>query len=166
MNALLTKCRALWAPLAPSTQRQVAGASLVVLLLAVWLIGIQPALRTLASSAPEQQRLDAQLSQMQALAAQVSELKSKPQVTAQQASNALGLLVKSRLGATATVELQGEQAHVSFKAVSGETLAQFLAQARANAASTPLQTHLTQASPSAGPVLWSGSLALRLPAAP
>ncbi len=166
MNALLTTWRARWAQCAPDTQRHIGAAALLVLLGAVWFIGVQPAVRTLTSSATEQQRLDAQLSQMQALAAQAGDLKSKPQITTQQAGSALGLLVKSSLGATATLAVQGEQASVAFKSVSGQALALFLAQARANAASTPLQAHLTQAITASGQVVWSGSLSLRLPAAP
>lgn len=84
----LSRSAALQAQLAPLQQRWQAlaprerlGATLglgLLLVFLVWSLAVQPALKTLRTAPAQQATLDAQLAQMQRLAAEASELRALP----------------------------------------------------------------------------------------
>ena len=67
--------------------------------------------------------------------------------------------LRERLGAAAQAEIAGERATLTLKGVSANRLAEFLAQARANARSLPLDARLTRGADGAS---WSGTLVMGL----
>jgi len=75
---------------------------------------------------------------------------------------ALNQATKQTLGSTAQVSAVAERANVTLQAARADALAQWLAQARVNARSTPLEARLTRTATPAG-VTWSGTLVMTLP---
>lgn len=128
-----------WERLAPR-ERQLTGlaASLLTLAVAWWLL-IAPAVHTWRTASGAHAQLQAQLAQMQALALETKALKAAPKQTATQVHSWLEGSIK-KLG-KATLTLQGSQAKISFTGASAESLADYLAQARTNAALLPVQAN-------------------------
>ena len=81
--------QAWWRALADRERRLALLALAVLLLGLVWLLAVQPAWRTIARAPAEIDTLDAQLQNMQRLAAETQQLRSAPPVTPDQAAAAL-----------------------------------------------------------------------------
>ncbi len=125
-----------------------------------WRLALAPALSTLRE-APQQQRvLDAQLARMQSLEAQARTLRQLPTAGRDDARRALEASVQQQLGPTARLQVSGERATLTLTGARGESLAQWLAQARIDARTRPVDARLTRNA--AG--LWDGNLTLALPA--
>lgn len=124
----------------------------VVALVLLWLVGIAPAVRTLRSAPPTLERLDAQLSQMQRLAAEARELKAGAPVGAAQSAAALRAAT-DRLGERARLVVLGDRATLTLSGLSGEALRQWLAEARSGARARPVEAQLTR-----GPQGYTGTL--------
>ena len=120
---------------------------------------------------------------MQSLQAEAQQLQATPATSPGDAVGALRTALTQRLGNTAQLNVAGDRATVTLKGASADALAQWLAQARSNARTTPLEARLTRsAAPAAAaptgnapvtlgsaPVAmprWDGTVVLALPATP
>jgi general secretion pathway protein M len=138
-------------------ERFVLGALAVVLgLLLGWSLLIAPALRTLKGAPAELERLEAQLQQMQAQAAEARTLRAAPTVPPAQAQAALKASV-DHLGASARLSLSGDRAIVTLNDIAPQALQAWLGEARAAARARPVEAQLTR-----GPRGYSGSVTLSL----
>ena len=136
--------QAFWQALTKREKRfAVLGLSAIVLGL-VWLLAVQPAWRTIARAPAEIDTLEAQLQNMQRLAAETQQLRSAPPVTPEQAAAALKAATE-RLGDRAKLALQGERAVLTLTGVGTGALRDWLAEARAGARARPLEANLTRA---------------------
>lgn len=145
-----------WRALTQRDRRMARLGALAVGASLFWLIGVQPALRTLREAPPTIERLDAELQQMQVLAAESRTLRAAPPVAPAQAAAAMTAAV-SRLGDKARLVLQGERASVTFSGADGETLRSFLAEARSTARARPVEAQLVR-----GAKGYDGTLVLSL----
>jgi general secretion pathway protein M len=184
-NLLLGQLRARWAAMETREQQLAGVAAALVGVALFWWIALAPALKTLRAAPAEHARLDAQLQQMTTLQAQAKTLQAQPRANRDEALKALEGSIGASLGPAAQLQQQGgaEGVNVSVKNVPGDTLAQWLAQARGNARAVPREVHLTRAgAPAAGPnartaptppvtadgaakARWDGTLVMGLPAA-
>jgi general secretion pathway protein M len=156
LNAWRDKLRARWRALAPRERRllSVAGALLGVLLL--WLLAVQPALRTLREAPVEVDRLEAQLQRMQRQAAEVRELRAIAPVPPAQSMEALRAATQ-RLGEKAKLAIAGERATVTLTNIEGQELRDWLAEVRSGARARPVEVQLTRSGQG-----FSGSMVLAL----
>ena len=151
-----------WTQLAPR-EKSLLGAALALIALALlWQLMLVPSLHTLRTATAQGLALDAQLQHMQSLQMQARALQKQAPLTYDDAVRALNLSTKQTLGNTAQVSVVAERANVTLQAARADALAQWLAQARVNARSTPLEAHLTRLATPAG-VTWSGRLVMTLP---
>ena len=151
-----------WTQLAPR-EKSLLGAALALIALALlWQLMLVPSLHTLRTVTAQGLALDAQLQHMQSLQMQARALQKQAPLTYDDAVRALNLSTKQTLGNTAQVSVVAERANVTLQAARADALAQWLAQARVNARSTPLEAHLTRRATPAG-VTWSGRLVMTLP---
>ena len=132
----------------------------VVALFLVWIVAVQPALRTAREAPTQLDRLDAQYQQMQRVAAESGALRSAPRVSPAQAALALKAATE-RLGDRAKLTLQGERATVTLTGVSAEALRAWLGEARSGARARPVEAQLQR-----GAQGYSGTLGLTLGGAP
>ncbi|RZL64221.1 MAG: type II secretion system protein M [Variovorax sp.] len=185
MSAPLSPLKTRWAAMAPRERRMVGIAAALVALALLWWVALGPALRTLAAAPAEHARLDAELQKMSTLQARARALQALPRANRDDALRALDSSVRESLGPGAQLlnAGSGDAANVTLRGASAEALAQWLAQARANARAVPREAHLSRATASpasptpttAGParpaaagtpaVRWEGNLVMTLPAA-
>jgi len=154
-----------WNQLAPREKSLLAAALAVIALALVWQLVLAPSLRTLRTATAQGLALDAQLQHMQSLQAQAKALQKQAPLAYDDALRALNQATKQTLGSTAQVSAVAERANVTLQAARADALAQWLAQARVNARSTPLEARLTRMATPAG-VTWSGTLVMTLPQRP
>ncbi|GCL65740.1 type II secretion system protein GspM [Pseudaquabacterium pictum] len=147
--------RARWAALAARERRLVLVAALVLGAGLLWVVGLAPAWRTLATAPAQLAAAEAQAQQMQALAREATSLRAVAPVPMAQAQAAL-TTATGRLGEAAKLSLQGERAVVALKGISGEQLGAWLAEARAGARARVVEASLNQTTPG----LYDGSLTL------
>jgi general secretion pathway protein M len=126
----------------------------------VWFIAIQPAWRTLSTAPAQLDQLDAQLQTMRRLAAETSELRSLPSVSALQSGTAL-LSATERLGPKAELTLSEDGASVSLDGLSAGELQGWLSEVR-----TAARARVTQAQLSRDPKGYSGTIVLSLAGVP
>ena len=151
--------RVWWSALAQRDRRLLQGLALFLVLLLLWMLAVQPALRTLARAPSEIDKLDAQWQTMQALAAEARQLRAMPAVTPEQAAQALEAAT-ARLGEQGKLALQGERAVLTLKDASTSSLRDWLSEARAGARARPVEASLTRNAQG-----FSGTLVLSLGAA-
>jgi general secretion pathway protein M len=151
--------RARWEGLAPREKILTASAAVLVALALIWLVLLGPALATLRSAEAQRRALDEQLRQMQLLQAQAQALQAQPKQNHDDATRLLELSVRQRLGTTGRILIAGDRATVTLTGTSPDALAQWLAQARANARALPGEARIARNA--AG--LWEGTLVLALP---
>ena len=163
-----------WNSLLPreKTLAQVTAAVIGVALL--WWLAVAPALQTLRTANTRHQALDTQLQQMKRLQAQAQQLQTQPKIGADESLRALEAAVKQRLGTGGQLNVAGDRATVTLKAVPAEAIAPWLAQVRTNARALPVEARLVR---STAPVAtkpgeaalppsarWDGTVVLTLPA--
>lgn len=183
MSEHLSPLKARWAAMAPRERRMVRIAAVLVVLALLWWVALGPALRTLAAAPAEHARLDAELQKMSTLQARAKTLQALPRANRDDALRALDTSVRESLGPGAQLLSagSGDAANVTLRGASADALAQWLAQARANARAVPREAHLSRsvtAPPSPAPppparagakadpaVRWEGNLVMTLPAA-
>lgn len=164
-----------WRTLAPREQNLVLAAVALVALALLWWVAIAPALATLRTAPARHAALDSQLQQMQRLQAEAQQLQSAPKTGPGDAVGALRTALTQQLGKTAQLNVVGDRATVTLKGAPADALAQWLAQARSNARTTPQEARLTRNSAMAAtPAVlgsaaaptprWDGSLVMALPA--
>lgn len=154
-----------WNQLAPREKSLLGGALAVIALALLWQLVLAPSLRTLRTATAQGLALDAQLQHMQSLQAQAKALQKQAPLAYDDAVRALNQATKQILGSTAQVSVVAERANVTLQAARADALAQWLAQARVNARSAPLEARLTRMATPAG-VTWSGTLVMTLPQRP
>lgn len=162
---LLSMLQARWHLVARREQRLLLAALALVLLTLVWAVALAPALATLKAARQQRGALDVQWQQMQRLQAQAKVLQAQPPLSFDDARRLLEASVKP-LGSTAQLVVTGERVSLSFKGVSADALAQWLAQVRLNARAVPSEARLVRGPAVAGaaPGGWNGTLSLSLSA--
>lgn len=163
LRARLAPLQARWAGLAGREKRLVKLAIALVLLAGLWLLLLAPALHTVRQADAQARVLDAQLQQMKALQTEAQSLQSQPAITYEEAQRALDLATRQTLAATARLQVSGERATVTLQNAAPDALAQWLAQARLNARSVPLEARLSRLA-NGGGTTWSGVIVMSLPA--
>jgi general secretion pathway protein M len=133
---------------------------LVLVLFLVWILFVQPAWRSLGEAPAQLDRLDAQLQQMQRLAAESRELRGTTPVSPAQAAAALKAAT-DRLGDAGKISLQGDRATLTLNGANPEALRAWLNEARNAARARPVEAQLMR-----GPKGYSGSMIVNLAGAP
>lgn len=150
------KARAWWKGRAPRERLAVLLAAGLVGLFLVWLIFVQPAWRTLREAPVRLDALDAQLQQMQRLAAESQGLRGVAAVSQAQAAAALKAAT-DRLGDKGRLSMQGDRASLTLNGVSPEALRGWLLEARGAARVRPTEAQLSR-----GPQGYSGTIVVTL----
>ena len=145
-----------WNRLARRERRLVTTALTVIGAVLLWMLAVQPALRTLRDTPVQLDAVELQLQQMQRQAAESRELRKLPTVKPAQAEAALRGATE-RLGANARITLQGDRATLTLSGVPGEALAAWLGEVRSAARARPDEVKLSR-----GPNGYSGSVLLSL----
>ena len=167
-KGLMDAMRAKWAALASRERMLVGGAIALITAAALWWIGISPALMQLRQARAVAPELDAQLQLMRSQAAQATSLKAQRALSYDESLRSLESTVKAA-SAVATLALSDARASITLRGISGDALAQMLAQLRSNARLVPTELRLKQASTApntTAPITttWDGTLVLSLPA--
>lgn len=157
------RLRRRWQALPPRERALAAAAAGLLAVTLLWWLALGPALSLLRSAPAQHQALDAQLQRMLRLQAQARAMqataRSLPPVPREDARRALEDAVRQHLGDAARLNVGGDSATLVLTGVPGESLAQWLAQARIEARTRPSEARLNR-NPSG---LWEGQLALALP---
>ncbi len=148
-----------WESLAPRERQMVVIVAIVLVVFIVWLIAVQPALRTLRETPPELDRLELQLQQMQIAALESETLRGASPVPSAQAAEALRAATE-RLGGKGKISIQGERATLTFTGVPFSGLRVWLGEARSGARARPVEAQLQK-----GVGGYNGSISLLLPGA-
>ena len=112
--------------------------------LAVWLILVRPAWKTLDEAPAQRALADAQLLQMQAISNEAKQLRALPPVPQSVAEQVLKSATDD-LGGKAKLSVQGDRATLSVTGINGEELRKWLLQARGGARARPVEATLTRA---------------------
>jgi general secretion pathway protein M len=158
-GAARAEARRFWQSLAARERALVIAVSIVLAVFVVWLLAVQPALRTLRETPVELDRLELQLQQMQLAALESESLRSASPVPPARAADALRAATE-RLGGKGKIVIQGDRATLSFTAVPFAGLRAWLGEARSGARARPVEAQLLKA-----PGGYSGSISLTLPGA-
>lgn len=150
--------RTWWNQRPPREKNLLRGCGVLVGLALLWSVALAPALRTLRSYETQRAAQEAQLQTMLSLQAQAQAAQALPRLTPAAATQALQASVLQAFGTHAELTLAGGTASVTLRGVQADALAQWLASARVNAHSAPIQARLTHA-----PNGWSGTLQMALP---
>jgi general secretion pathway protein M len=145
-----------WQSRAPRERQLIVAMAVAVAVLIVWLIAVQPALRTLRETPAELDQLDNQLQQMQLAALESTTLRAVSPVPPQQAAEALRAATE-RLGGKGKIALQGDRAVLTFSTVPFETLRNWIVEARSAARARPIEAQLLK-----GAAGYSGSITVVL----
>jgi general secretion pathway protein M len=145
-----------WQALAERERRAVALAGGFVALLLLWLLGLQPALRTLKEAPAQINSVEAELQAMRALADETTRLRATAPVSTTQAVAALNAATE-RLGNQGRISIQGDRATLTLSSVDTESLRQWLELARSAARARPVEAQLSR-----GPTGYSGTLVVHI----
>jgi general secretion pathway protein M len=143
LAGLREQARTRWRSFAPRERLALAVGGLLLILFIAWSLLVAPALRVSREAPVELDRLEAQLQQMQRLAADAKTLKGSPPVSAAQAVAPLKAATE-RLGDKATLVFQGDRATLNLTGVSGPALRDWLGEARSAAHARPVDVQLTR----------------------
>ncbi len=163
----LKTVQARWSQLAARERTLLSLAAALVLLAALWLLFLAPILATLRTADVRSQALDAQLQQMLVLQAKTQSLQNQPPLAYEDALRALKQATEQTLGNSAQLAVTGERANVTLQAVPADAFARWMAQARLNARSVPLEARLARsvsAKDNTQGAAWNGVLVMSLPA--
>lgn len=150
------RAQAYWRSRAPRERLALGAAAAVLGFFLVWLLFVQPAWRTLRETPAQLDALDAQLQQMQRLAAESQSLRGVAAVTQVQAAAALKSAT-DRLGDKGRLSMQGDRASLTLNGVSPEALRGWLLEARSAARVRPVEAQLAR-----GPQGFTGTLVVSL----
>jgi general secretion pathway protein M len=132
-----------WRAFAPRERLAIGAALALIGVYLVWAIAVQPAWRTLREAPAQLDRLDAQLQQMQRLAAESKTLRGTAPVSPGQAAVALKSATE-RLGEQGRIVMQGDRATLTLTGVQGDALRAWLSEARSAAHARALDVQLTR----------------------
>lgn len=141
--AALAPLQKQWAGLAWREKQLVWAAGVLVTGTLVWLIGLQPALRTLRDTPRQIDALELQLQQMRRLASEAQTLRGAAPVSVAQASLSLKAAT-DRLGPAAKLVLQGDRATLSVTDLPSEALQAWLGEARSAARARAVEATLSR----------------------
>jgi len=145
-----------WRSRAPRERLLIGGGAVALAVLVVWLIAVQPALRTLRETPAELDRLDSQWQQMQVAAAESAALRSASPVPPAQANEAVRAATE-RLGGKGKIALQGDRAVLTFSGLPFDALRNWLGEVRSAARARPVEAQLLK-----GASGYSGSITITL----
>lgn len=149
-----------WQAFSPRDQRVLSIlASLIGLLLFIT-VAVTPALKTLRDSDQRRDHMARQLAQMLALQAQAQALQTRTFLSRDEALRQLQNITPNTY---IQLQVQGARVTAQLKAVPAADLAQWLAQARQQAQSLPIEVNLTRNLASTNSTVWDGNLILSLP---
>lgn len=157
--------QARWQQLATRERNLLLLAALLVVGALLWQWLLAPALQTFRNATAQGQALDAQLQHMQSLQAQAKALQKQAPLDYADALRALQQATKQSLGATAQLTVTADRATVNLQGSGADAVAQWLAQARLNARSVPLEARLTRQTTATGST-WTGQFVMSLPQRP
>lgn len=159
------RARAAWAALAPRERRLVGLAAVAVMLALLWLVALAPALATLRDAPAQRALLQSEAQRMQALRAEAQALAALPRLDRDEAVRALEAGTRARLGSAAQLSVTGDRALLTLRDAPAQALADWLADARANARAGVVEARLTRGGDgtTGSSASWSGTLALGLP---
>ncbi len=163
LNGLLARlapARSWWAALPRREKTLLGWAATALVLFVLWVLAVQPALRTLATAPAELDALDLQWQGMQKLATEARELRGTTPMAPAQSQAALKAATE-RLGDKGRLSIQGDRAVLTLTNASSGQLRDWLAEARSGARARPVEASLSRA-----PLGYSGSLTVALGAAP
>ena len=149
-----------WQGLTTRDRRGLLAIGVVLGLFLLWLLAIQPALRTLREAPAQLDALDTQLQSMQRLASEATQLRATAPISVEQSAQALKA-ASERLGAAAKLNLQGDRAVLIVNGLSSGALRQWLAEARSGARARPLEAQLSR-----GPNGFTGTVVVALGGGP
>lgn len=150
----------LWWSQRPVREQNILRAGALLLGAALlWSVALAPALRTLRTLEATRTTQEAQLQTMLRLQAQAQALQAQPKLSQLAASQALQASVQQAFGTSASLSVNAGNATVTLSGVRPEALAQWLASARTNAHSAPVQARISRAANG-----WTGTLQMALPA--
>ncbi|MCV2368547.1 type II secretion system protein M [Roseateles oligotrophus] len=155
-QALKAQAQTRWQAMADREQLALQFVAWILALLMVWLLGIQPGLRTLRQAPAQLEALELQLQEMQALAAETRELRATPPVPIALAAQALQA-ASEHLGAGAKLSVNGDRAVLSVNGVAAEPLQAWLGEVRSAARARPLEAKLQRSANG-----YSGTIVLML----
>ena len=142
----LAPAQKVWRGLGARERRLVGAAGTVVVLALIWMLGVQPAWRTLRSAPAELATLDAQWQLMQRQAAEAERLKAAPALPAHSAAQGVQALQRAteQLGPAARLSVQGERAVLTLTNADGDAILQWLAQIRSGARARAVESNLSR----------------------
>jgi general secretion pathway protein M len=134
----------------------------------LWTWNLAPALKTLREVPLQLTQLDAQTQQLKAMQAQAQTLQKSPRIKSNEAASLLQKAASEVLGNGARLNIEGTRATLTLSGVSADSLAQFVALARTQSQTMPIEAHLQKFSASGSASkdskeLWRGALILSLP---
>ena len=140
----------------------------VFLALMLWTWNLAPALKTLREVPLQLTQLDAQTQQLKAMQAQAQTLQKSPRIKSNEAASLLQKAASEVLGNGARLNIEGTRATLTLSGVSADSLTQFVALARTQSQTMPIEAHLQKFSASVSASkdsieLWRGALILSLP---
>ncbi len=151
-QTLRLSAAARWKALAPRERQVLLIGGAAVALVVAWMVGLQPALRTVREAPPQIAALEAELQSMRAMAAETGGLRGAAPVSRTQAVAALEAATR-QLGSSGKLAIQGDRATLTVDAADSARLAQWLELARSAARARPIELQLMR-----GPRGYSGSL--------
>ncbi len=141
-----------WKSLAPRERQAlvIGGAAAAVVIL--WMLALQPALRTIREAPPQIAALETELQSMRSLSTETGGLRGAAPVSRSQAVAALEAATR-QLGSSGKLSIQGDRATLTIDAADSARLAQWLELARTAARARPIELQLMR-----GTKGYSGSL--------
>ncbi|WP_372527529.1 type II secretion system protein GspM [Piscinibacter sp.] len=143
LAGLRAQARERWRAFAPRERLALGAAFVLIGGFIVWSIAVQPAARTLREAPAQLDRLDAQLQQMQRLAAESKTLRGAAPVSTAQAAAALKSATE-RLGDKGRILLQGDRATLTLNGVQADALRAWLSEARGAAHARAVDVQLAR----------------------
>ena len=143
LAGLRAQARERWRAFAPRERLALGAAFVLIGGFIVWSIAVQPAARTLREAPAQLDRLDAQLQQMQRLAAESKTLRGAASVSPAQAAAALKSAT-DRLADKGRILLQGDRATLTLNGVQADALRAWLSEARSAARARAVDVQLAR----------------------
>lgn len=151
-----------WESMAPRERRMVSIAAWVVGLALLWWVALGPAMQTLRKAPAQHAALDAQLAQMQSLAATAEQMRGQNNAPTPSRGAAQSSLEQAtrQIGDTAQVNIQGDKAILTLRGTPPQALAGWLNQVRVNARLVPVNAQLERTN---NPDGWRGQITVSGP---
>jgi general secretion pathway protein M len=160
MAGIAQQAEQAWKARTPRERQAIGVVAVVLVLFLVWTLFVQPAWRSLREAPAQLDVLDAQMQQMQRLAAESRELRGTAPVSSAQAAAALKAAT-DRLGDAGKITLLGDRATLTLNGATPEALRAWMNEARNAARARPVEAQWVR-----GPKGYSGSLSVTLAGAP